>query len=363
MESQKKQPFFSIVMPAYKVEKYIGKAIKSILRQTFPDWELIVVDDCSPDSSREIAAAYAKEDDRICVLCQEENRGVSAARNLGIEKASGKYIWFMDSDDHADSDLLEAAFESLKRNPARLVVFGLQEEYYGRDGTFRYRHEILPKERYYADKESLRKEIIYLEQSTLYGYVWNKMYELEYLRALNMEYVDYEDAKFIEDILFNVKYCMDIDSMNILAAAPYHYQKRLDDSLTNEFVPDYYRLHRKRIQMIYKQYRYWNLCTDEVRQILGSLYGRYLLSALQRNCDPRSHMNCSARYHWCRRVVRQPLFEELIPYARSKDSKTLAAALCILKRKNIPVCLLMGRIVYMCKEKLPTVYSKIKSGR
>lgn len=80
-------------MPAYKVEKYIGKAIKSILRQTFPDWELIVVDDCSPDRSREIAAAYAKEDDRICVLCQEENRGVSAARNLGIEKACGKYIW------------------------------------------------------------------------------------------------------------------------------------------------------------------------------------------------------------------------------------------------------------------------------
>lgn len=363
MESQKKRPFFSIVMPAYKVEKYIEKAIKSIRRQTFPDWELIVVDDCSPDESRRIADAYAKEDGRICVLCQEENKGVSAARNLGIEKAVGKYIWFMDSDDFVDDNLLKEAYESLGKNPARLVVFGLQEEYYGRDGEFRYRHVILPKGKRYTDKESLREEIIYLEQATLYGYVWNKMYELEYLRTLNLEYVDYEGAKFIEDFLFNVKYCMDIDSMNTLAIAPYHYQKRLDNSLTNEFVPDYYRLHRKRIRMIYKQYCCWGLCTDEVKKILGSLYGRYLLSALQRNCDKRSHMNCFVRYQWCKRAVSQPLFEELIPYARSRESKTLAAALYIFRRKNVPVCLLMGRIVYICKAKLPTIYSKVKSGR
>lgn len=360
MEDQKEQPFFSIVMPAYKVEKYIGKAIESILRQTYPDWELIVVDDCSPDRVREIAAAYAKEDGRIRVLRHEENRGLSAARNTGCSKASGKYIWFMDSDDYVDDDLLETVYESLKKNPARLVVFGLQEEYYGRDGTFRYRHEVLPGEGYYTEKESLRREIINLEQATLYGYAWNKMYELDYLRALSLEY---EDVKLIEDILFNVKYCMDIDRMNTLATAPYHYQKRLDNSLTNKFVPDYYRLHRKRIQMIYRQYQYWGLCTDEVKRILGSLYGRYLLSALQRNCDPRSHMNCLIRYQWCRRVVRQPLYEELIPYAKSKDSKTLAAALCVLKRRNVPICLLMGRIVYLCREKLPMIYSKVKSGR
>lgn len=360
MESQKKRPFFSIVMPAYKVEKYIEKAIKSIRRQTFPDWELIVVDDCSPDESRRIADAYAKEDGRICVLRHEENRGLSAARNTGCNKASGKYVWFMDSDDYADDNLLETVYESLKKNPARLVVFGLQEEYYGRDGMFRYRHEVLPKEGYYKDKESLRKEIIGLEQATLYGYAWNKMYELKYLRTLNLEY---EDVKLIEDILFNVKYCMDIDSMNTLAAAPYHYQKRLDNSLTNKFVPDYYKLHKKRIQMIYRQYCYWGLCTDEVKQILGSLYGRYLLSALQRNCDKRSHMNCFVRYQWCKRVVKQPIYEELIPYARSKESKTLAAALYIFRRGNVPVCMLMGRIVYICKEKLPTIYSKVKSGR
>ena len=360
MENQKRQPFFSIVMPAYEVENYIGKAMKSILRQTFPDWELIVVDDGSPDRSQEIAAAYAAKDGRICVLRHEGNQGLSAARNSGCRKACGKYIWFMDPDDHVDDDLLERVYESLKKNPARLVIFGLQEEYYGRDGTFRYRHEVLPEEKYFVDKESLRKEVIRLEQATLYGYAWNKMYELDYLRALSLEY---EDVKLIEDLVFNVKYCMDTDSMNTLAIAPYHYQKRLDNSLTNKFVPDYYRLHRRRVQMIYRQYCYWGLCTDEVKQILGSLYGRYLLSALQRNCDHRSHRNVFARYQWCKRVVKQPLYEELIPFARSKDSRTLAAALYIFRRKNVPACLLLGRIVYLCKEKLPTVYSKVKSGR
>lgn len=360
MEKEEKRPYFSIVMPAYGVEAYIERAIKSIQKQSFTDWELIVVDDCSPDQSGAIAEAFAAEDGRIRVIRHEENEGLSSARNTGEAEASGRYIWYMDSDDYVDLNLLEQVYESVEKNPAKLIVFGLLEEYYEKDGTYSYAHAVKPKEGYYVDKESLRREIIYLEQATLYGYAWNKMYELEYLRSLQLKY---ENVKLIEDILFNVKYCKDIDSMNLLAITPYHYQKRLDSSLTNKFVPDYYRLHKRRIKLIYEQYCYWELCTEEVKQILGSLYGRYILSALQRNCDKRSGMNHFMRCRWCRSVFGQQMFQQLIPYAKASDSKALAAALKLMKGKHTILCLMMGRAVYIIKEKMPMVYSKVKSER
>ena len=353
-------PFFSVVMPVYQVERYIGKAIKSIQAQTFEDWELIVVDDCTPDRSGKIAAGIAENDMRIRIVRHGENKGLSAARNTGAEAAAGKYIWFMDSDDYVDASLLEKVYKSVEKNPAKFVVFGLLEEYFDKKGAFSYSHEVKPKKGYFSDKESLRKEMIYLEQATLYGYAWNKFYDLEYLRSLNLKY---ERVTLIEDIVFNVKFCMDIDSMNLIPEALYHYQKRLDDSLTNKFVPDYYALHKRRIEMLYEQYRYWNLCTDEVKEILGSLYVRYILSTLQRNCDRRSGMTHADRYKWCRGLFGQELFNALVPFAKSSGSKSLKLAISLLRAKSAIWCLAMGRAVYVIREKLPMFYTKVKSGR
>ena len=340
-------PFFSIVMPVYQVERYISKAVKSIQGQTFSDWELIVVNDCTVDRSAAIAEKFA-------------GIGLSAARNTGIKEASGKYIWFMDSDDYVDADLLEKVYQSVQKNPAQLIVFGLWEEYFDKAGRFSYRHGIHPKEGYFSDKVSLRKEIIHLEQTTLYGYAWNKLYDLDYLRTLNLKY---ESIKLIEDILFNVKFCMDIESMNLIPQAMYHYQKRLDDSLTNKLVPDYYELHNKRIEMIYEQHRYWGLCSDGVKEILGSLYARYILSTLQRNCDKRADMPHAKRYKWCRELFGQELFNTLMPYAKSSGSISLRAAIALLRTKKTMWCLAMGRFIYIVRQKLPMFYTKIKSGR
>lgn len=354
------KPYFSIVMPTYGVEKYIEKAILSVQNQTYTDWELIVVDDCTPDQSAQIAAQMAKEDSRIRIVTHQENQGLSAARNTGLQEACGQYIWFMDPDDYVDEDLLATVYQSLQENPAKLVVFGLWEEYYEKDGTFSYRHAIAPKEAFYSNQESLRRQMIYLEQATLYGYAWNKIYDLEYLRSLGLRF---ENVKLIEDIVFNVEYCMEIDSMNLLPITAYHYQKRLDNSLTNKFVGDYYALHRKRIDILYRQYQLWGMCTEENKQILGSLYGRYILSALQRNCDKRSGMDGRMRRAWFRKVTREDLFQELIPYARATDSRTLPMALRVLRSKSPVLCTAMGRAVYIARNKLPMFYSKVKSAR
>ncbi len=354
------RPLFTVVMPAYGVEQYLEDAVESIQKQTCSDWELIIVEDGSPDGTGSLADRLEKQDERIRVIHHPQNRGLSEARNTGIDAASGKYIWFMDPDDRVDPDILEKAYLSLQENPAQLVIFGHTEEYYGTDGKLNYTHRIVPEKKRFSAKEELRPYMIRLEQQTIYGYAWNKMYSLDYIKENSLRF---ETVTLIEDIVFNIQYCMDIESMNILDITPYHYAKRMEGSLTTKFVPDYYELHERRIRMLYGQQQYWRTDTEETCAVLGSLYGRYILSALERNCDKRSGMKYNDRKAFCRNVFGSALFYALIPKAQAQDSRALKIALTLMKSGNIALCLALGRIVHIIRSGMPMLYSKVKSER
>lgn len=136
----KTRPLFTVVMPAYGVEKYLAKAVESIESQTFQEWELIIVEDGSPDKTGSLAEKLKEKDARIRVIHHEQNKGLSEARNTGIQHAAGRYIWFMDPDDTVDMDLLQQVADSLEKNRAKLVVFGHLEEYYNEDGSINNRY-------------------------------------------------------------------------------------------------------------------------------------------------------------------------------------------------------------------------------
>lgn len=106
----------SVITPLYNTDKFIAETIESVLRQTFVDWEMIIVDDCSRDQSFEIANRYAEKDCRIKVFQLPHNSGPATARNKGIEAASGKYIAFLDSDDLWSHKKLEKQIQFMKEN-------------------------------------------------------------------------------------------------------------------------------------------------------------------------------------------------------------------------------------------------------
>ncbi len=124
-------PKFSIIIPVYNVEKYIKKCLDSVFNQTYKDFEVIVINDGTPDNSMEIIKEYD-----ITVINQK-NQGQSAARNAGIKKATGDYIIFLDSDDYWRKDLLKEINKSLKNNPD-VVRFQMQELFEGQDGILEH---------------------------------------------------------------------------------------------------------------------------------------------------------------------------------------------------------------------------------
>ena len=110
----------SVVMPAYNAEKYIRGAVASVLSQTYPSWELVIVDDCSSDDTPALLDSLAEVDKRVRVIHARENAGVAAARNAAIAAASGSHIAFLDSDDGWHPRKLEWQMEHMEETRARV---------------------------------------------------------------------------------------------------------------------------------------------------------------------------------------------------------------------------------------------------
>lgn len=129
------KPLVSIVTPAYNVEKYIEETINSVLNQTYQNWEMIIVEDCSKDRTYDIIQKFSKEDKRIKLFKNEKNSGVSFTRNRAIDMAKGKYISFLDADDLWDKEKLEKQIAFMEQNNILLSYTGYRKM--NSDGTFR----------------------------------------------------------------------------------------------------------------------------------------------------------------------------------------------------------------------------------
>ena len=353
------KPFFSIVMPVYNVQDYLSKAIDSILAQTFSDFELILVDDFSPDQCGKICDDYAEKDTRIRVVHLEQNGGLSNARNQGLKQVCGEYVWFPDSDDYVESYLLENVFQSLKRNPAELVVFGLQEDYYDANNCLKYMKTVSMEDHLLNEQHRVREMFIQLEKATLYGYAWNKVYRTSKLQKENL---NYKQITLIEDIDFNVRYCMNITSMNVLSMTPYHYNKRMEMSLTSKYIKQYFKLNRQRILMIYKQYETWEMCTLEVKEILAQIYIRYIMSALERNCHRNSQMSFRQQMRWISALHKDWLFCELSKYYMPDSKLTQITGKIVVGRFRI-LSWLLGWGIYFVKSYMPIVFARLKHNK
>ncbi len=350
-------PFFSIVMPVYNVENYLAQAIESVLAQTYGNFELILVDDCSPDGSPKICDLFAETDKRVSVLHLEENRGVSNARNVGQKSASGQYLMFMDSDDTVTKDLLSDVYQALQENPADVVVFGMSEDLYAADGSLLSQKTVSVGTHILMAQNQLREFVIELEKSTLYGYACNKFYKRTRLNEIGLLYREYA---LLEDLFYNVSYFQEAQSMLVLGNAYYHYRKVIDThSRTAKFVSEYFDLHTEKIRRLLEQQEKWHTLTDETKQALAGIYARYIFSALQRNCDPRSGYSKDKRKVWLNDLLKSDLFLTLQP-CLSVNISFQGILNFFLKHKNVSVCLLIGKLLYVLKTKFPRLFDRVK---
>lgn len=198
------KPLISVIVPVYKVDKYLRKCIDSIINQTYKNLEIILVDDGSPDNCPKICDEYAKQDSRIKVI-HKQNGGLSDARNAGMKIATGDYISFIDSDDWISNDTLYKLLDSAENYGADIAECNI------------YSVEDNKIKRYNNDKFAFYDDNYSIMQSYIKGYniktvVWNKLYKKEILDDIIFEVGKYnEDEFFTYRVLANAKRLVHID--------------------------------------------------------------------------------------------------------------------------------------------------------
>ena len=347
-------PFLSIIVPVYNGEHYIDKAVQNVIAQTFSDWELILVNDCSTDGSAEKCLFWSGKDSRVKYISLTENCGAGNARNIGIDMSKGRYITFLDVDDDIDPGLYKTVTDRITAGDTDMVVWGVTEEYVGDNGEVTDTNIIFLRDKKCCNTEMVRKSVIFLEEKTLFGYPWNHIYRGEIIRDHNIRF---EDAVLYEDYFFNLEVIKYVSNMEISSCVGYHYIKGRVGNVTSRFVPEYFPLSRRRIKTMVDTYREWELYSPAVKKISGERYLRYILAALMKNNMPESESTYEDRKAFVKLLYRDSLYKDIVATTKINSKILRLLQLSINKRRTFFV-LSVGRMAYITRMKLPGFFSK-----
>lgn len=259
-------PKISVIVPVYKAENYLHRCVDSLLAQTFEDFEILLVDDGSPDASGAICDEYAQKDHRIRVF-HKENGGVSSARQCGIDHAQGEYTIHADPDDWVDVSMLEELYAKAKVEDADMVICDFYEEYKDK--------QIYRKQQPTAlDSDTVLKELF----QQLHGSCWNKLVKRACYKEYGIEFD--QELSFCEDLYFHASLLRNPIRISYLPKAFYHYDQT---SNPNSIVSGYSKETYAYDRMLYSKFYHLLKDTDTLHQAKVSLNYMFVYRAFTGN--------------------------------------------------------------------------------
>ena len=238
-------PLVSILVPVYNVEKYIEKCLKSLLEQTYPEIEIILINDGSTDSSLEICQTYAKQYENIHVYSYE-NKGISTTRNRALDKMNGDYLMFVDSDDFLEKHAISKMMERMQQTQSDIVMCGFVMDYFKVIPLYRP----VARKRVYEPLETLHDMI---QNKGINNYPWAKLYARSTFKGVRFP----ENTYGFEDTRTIFKAIIQSHKVATMPNRYYHYVQRRG-SITNrmslETVLDMKKAYQYQQEYLKKQY-------------------------------------------------------------------------------------------------------------
>lgn len=286
MDSTNPSPKVSVIVPVYKAEKYLNRCVDSLLAQTFKDFEVLLIDDGSPDKSGEMCDEYARKDSRVRVF-HKENGGVSSARQMGIDNARGEYTIHADPDDWVEPDMLEELYKKAKETGADMVIC----DYYVNIGN---------KQKYIKQQPSslLHEDVLCQLFQQLHGSCCNKLVRLDCCRKYDVKF-PLSLSKF-EDLYVNASLLKNPMKVEYLGEAFYHYDQTANvSSLTRKTSRkniDFLKFSRKIFLKLLEGTRAFQYAKDDFSfLIVRSAFAGHFFSSREFSelCKPYKKTACS----------------------------------------------------------------------
>ena len=350
------QPLVSIIMPVYRVEAYVARAIESILNQSYVHFEFLIVDDGSPDNSAEICRSYARKDARIQFISQA-NGGAYSARNLAISLAKGKYLYFMDSDDWAEPHMLQDMVAIAEEKQSEYVIAGYYiDTYYSQN-----RHltqKVCGQNAFYASAENFRSAApALLDQGLMYA-PWNKLFLRDRVHALKLSF----PATMMDDFPFNLGYMRDVRRVAVTSECYYHFQRARSESETARYMPSMYEKREEEHGWLEEIFAYWNLKDADSNEFLARRYCERALGCIEnlmrapRGADRRNRL---AR---TREILNNERLRNLLKIARPR-TLMLKIMFIPMKWRAARLCMLECSIISFARSRFTRLFATLKARR
>ena len=298
----------SVIIPIYNVKNFIAKGIGQLQNQTYEDFEIILVDDGSTDGGFEECKKWEKEDNRVIVLHQQ-NKGAGGARNLGVESARGKYIYFYDIDDEISPQLLEYNVLMMEKLSVDMIVFG----YKSIDVTYKTEVSVAFTEHHIENNLQLRD--VYVDEFVLKvnGFPWNKFYRKSFLDKHNLRF---ENQRIQQDEVFNMLCYQRVEKMFISSEVLYDYYVYQKGNTRSRYIPDRFDIYKSVRQHFENLKDFWNLSDKRLDDYLNKRFYDSVLSCMLFNL---THPNCSLsqkqKEEEMERIMKDPLTIQAFGYA------------------------------------------------
>ena len=346
----------SIIMPVYKVEEYVGKAIESIQAQTLTDWEFLIVDDGTPDRSGEICDEYAAKDERIRVI-HKENGGAPSARNLAIDMAKGEYLYFLDSDDWAEPTMLEEMYHLAKRDNAQLVVAGFYIDTYIGNGEY-MTDDYVVEDAVYSSREEFRRNAYKLFDKNLLYTPWNKLFEAKYIMENNLRF----PTTFWDDFPFNLSIVRDVERVTVTSGQYYHFLRARTESETAAYRPGMSEKREEEHGWMQELYRYWKVADHASTEMVARRYVERFIGCVENVTNPKSGMSEKEKRQEIRKMLENPRLDKSLKIARPR-SGYMKIMLLPIKWKSTLLTYLEAKVITLVKTKNTKLFTKLKVGR
>lgn len=343
----------SVIMPVYNVEKYLSKAIESILNQRFKNFELIIINDGSTDNSIKIIEKYAQKDSRITII-NKKNEGVSSARNLGIEKAAGKYLFFCDSDDYVEEHMLEKLYTKINDKKAEIVISGFFMQYKEKDKIENYKVST-EKEYYFLSQKDFIDNMYEFIKMNLINTPWNKLYLSKIIKDENIKF----ENRFGEDAFFNVEYLKKINKVLIIPDTLYYWNRSRENSETDKIYRDIDVFLKEKYSVFLKLKELYIEDTDVCKMMI---FNNYFASRVVQFVQELANSEIKVRE---KKNILKEMFkkEEVIEVFKNVRAESKMLFLCYfpLKFKMINLTLIMGYVINFVKNKFEKIFNKLKA--
>lgn len=349
-------PKISIIMPVYNVEKYLPRAIESMLAQTFTDFEFFAVDDGSTDNSGKVCDEYAIKDGRIHVI-HKENGGAPSARNAAMEIAKGDYFYFFDSDDWAEPTMLEDMYQLAVQHQAQLVVTGFYIDTYYSDDEY-VRSELWESNCVFDTQRSFRENAYKLFDKNLLYSPWNKLYLASYIREKSLKFPN----TFWDDFPFVLSVVRDIEKVVVSSKRYYHFIRSRQESETAKYRPNMYEKREEEHEWMIDLYQYWNVSDPQSVEMVQRRYIERVVGCIENITNKGCTLSRKEKIQKIKKILVDPKVPTALKLAKPR-SGLMKCMLLPIRMKSAHLSYMEGVFISYIKSSNVKTFATLKQNR